>query len=712
MTPSALLSRLRRRRARVAATTGTAGSEQRYRSLFDHNPDGVYSFDLAGHFTSMNAAGAALTGYDDVLGRSFADLVHPDDLPRVLEHFARAVQGESQRYECRVLRADGAVLPLDVTNSAIVVDDEVVGVFGVAKDISARVETERRLELSKQRYKALYHRNPDAVYSLDLQGRFLSGNQACLELTGYEPHVLGSVPFTDLVDEADQEVVQRSFLLAAAGESADYDCTIIRADRRRVSLRILNIPIVIDGEVVGVYGIAKDMTERRRLEVELRRQARSDALTQLPNRVELLEHLADRLEHGDAWLLFIDLDRFKVVNDSLGHEVGDTLLRAVAARLRAALRTSDVLVRFGGDEFCVALTRGTDAEQARAVAERVSEVVRPVLEVAGQELYVTASVGITHGRRGERPDELLRRADIAMYQAKGAGRDQIAVYDGDGVDSARSELSLESELRRALERGELVLHHQPQLRLGESDVVTGVEALVRWQHPQHGLLYPDAFLPVAQRAGLAVALDTWVVEQAVRTAAGWTGAAADLSISVNVCPAALMSPAWAHATEQVLASSGLAPGRLTVEITEGTLIGDPDRVRQVLAVLRERGVQVALDDFGTGWSSLAYLERYPVDELKVDRLFVSRLVDATSAPVVDAVLSLGRALGLRTVAEGVETPEQRDRLRAAGCDAYQGYLVSRPLPEAELLQLVAELSLPAQRTSSEGRQALPASGPR
>jgi EAL domain-containing protein (putative c-di-GMP-specific phosphodiesterase class I) len=203
-----------------------------------------------------------------------------------------------------------------------------------------------------------------------------------------------------------------------------------------------------------------------------------------------------------------------------------------------------------------------------------------------------------------------------------------------------------------------------------------------------------------------------VVEQAVRTVAGWTGPAADLSVSVNVCPASLLSPGWAAAAEQVLLSSGLAPGRLTVEITEGTVIAEPDRVRQVLAGLRRRGVQVALDDFGTGWSSLAYLERYPVDELKVDRLFVSRLADATSAPVVDAVLSLGRALGLRTVAEGVETWQQRDRLLAAGCDAYQGYLVSRPLPEAELLQLVAARSLPAQRAAGEERQARPGTTPR
>jgi diguanylate cyclase (GGDEF)-like protein/PAS domain S-box-containing protein len=695
------LRRLPDRLSGRRALRALAESEQRYKSLFENNPDAVFSFDLTGLFTSMNAAGHALLGYESVLGESFVPLIVDEDLERVGAHFTAAVGGEAQSYECRVLNAGGELVPLHVTNSPIVVDGAVVGVFGVAKDMTARVAAERRLLVSKQRYKALYQRNPDAVYSLDRSGRFLSGNDACRDLTRYERKDLQGVPFSDLIEPDQREQVEAHLARALSGESVDYECVLVRADHSRAHIRVTKIPIVIDGAVVGVYGMAKDVTEQRRLEDELRRQSRSDALTELPNRTELLERLDRRLRHGEAWLLFVDLDRFKVVNDSLGHAAGDALLRDVVQRLDGVLRRDDLLVRFGGDEFCVVLALGTTGEQAQAVAARLCEAVRPSFQVAGAELYVTASIGITCGVAGEEPDEVLRRADVAMYQAKASGRDRVAVYEAGASEATRSQLSLGSELRRALENDELVLHHQPQLSLaeGRTEVVVGVEALVRWQHPDRGLLFPDAFLPAVEGAGLSVALDRWVVRNALHAAASW--GRADIGISVNVSPESLLSPAWTAELDAALTSSGLAPHRLTVEITEGALLAEPDRVRHVLGELRDHGVRVALDDFGTGWSSLAYLERYPVDELKIDRLFVSRMSAGAPAPVVDAVLSLAGALGLQTVAEGVETVEQRDLLTAAGCDTFQGYLVARPLPESELLALLRRpVTVPAPRAAA------------
>jgi diguanylate cyclase (GGDEF)-like protein/PAS domain S-box-containing protein len=693
--PSALLRRLP---DRLSGRRALAESEQRYKSLFENNPDAVFSFDLEGRFTSMNAAGYALLGHEHVLGQSFAPLLPPEDLERVGAHFAAAVAGASQSYDCRVRNAAGDLVPLHVTNSPIVVDGVVVGVFGVAKDMTARVAAERRLLVSKQRYKALYQRNPDAVYSLDRAGRFLTGNGACHVLTRYEPKALHRVPFSDLIEPAQRPMVEAMFARALAGESVDYECVLVRADSSRANIRVTKIPIEIDGAVVGVYGMAKDVTEQRRLEAELRRQSRSDALTELPNRTELLERLDARLRHDEAWLLFVDLDRFKVVNDSLGHAAGDALLRDVVERLDGVLRRDDLLVRFGGDEFCVVLALGATGDQASAVAARLCDAVRPPFQVAGSELYVTASIGITCGTPGEASDEVLRRADVAMYQAKASGRDRLAVYEAGASEATRSQLSLGSELRRALENDELVLHHQPQLSLseGRTEVVIGVEALVRWQHPERGLLFPDVFLPAVEGAGLFVALDRWVVRTALHAAASW--GCPDLGISVNVSPESLLSPCWAAELEEALASSGLSPHRLTIEITEGALLAEPDRVRHVLGELRDRGVRVALDDFGTGWSSLAYLERYPVDELKIDRLFVSRMSTGAPAPVVDAVVSLAAALGLQTVAEGVETVEQRDLLTAAGCDTFQGYLVARPLPERDLLALLArQVAVPLPR---------------
>ena len=674
------------------APRAIGAGDQQYKSLFDHHPDAVYSFDLDGRFTSWNAGAAELVGGEQHLQGSFQELIHPADLPRVLEHFTATTRGEAQGYDCRLVRPDGGLRFLHVTNVPIVVDGGVVGVYGLANDVTPRVLAEQRLEVSQQRYKALFYRNPDPVFSLDLQGRMVSGNEACSAITGYPPHFLQDAPFADLVVPQHVAAATSHFLRALSGEIMDFECHIARRDGSVVQLRIINLPIVVDGRVTGVYGLAKDMTAQHELENELRRSARQDALTQLPNRLELQERVTAQLGAGlDAWLLFVDLDRFKVVNDSLGHEVGDALLQAVVSRLRSVLREEDLLVRFGGDEFCVLLTTATTQQDAQRIAERLRDAIRPGFHGTGHELYVTASVGIAVGHPGENPEELVRRADIAMYQAKAAGRDRVAVYEDIGSQRARTRLAVETELRHALAGGELVLHYQPQLTVDDAsgpDRVVGVEALVRWQHPTRGLLAPVDFLPVAESAGLSVPLDAWVLRTALTAAARWQGPDG-ITVSVNVTPESVLSPGWVDGIARTLTETGLPATRLVVELTEGALLTDPEGVRDVLAQVRAMGVRIALDDFGTGWSSLAYLEQYPVDILKVDRVFVARLAQSTSAPLVQAVLSLAQALNLTTVAEGVESALQRERLLALGCREYQGFLVSPGLPEDQLLALLA-----------------------
>ena len=412
----------------VQALARLRESEQRYKSLFEQHPDAVYSIDLQGRYTSHNDATVVMGGFSfpNLVGRHASDPIHPDDLPLVTEHFLAAIAGEAQVYECRLRGDDGRVLHAHVTNLPIVVDGKVTGVYGITRDVTDRVRADRKLEISRQRYKALYDRNPDAVFSLDIDGRFRRGNLGCVELSGYPGGELYGVHHLQLIAPDDRAAVGAHIARAFDGEAVDYECRLVRKDGSLVDCRVTAMPIVVDGEVTGVYGVAKDMTAQRELERELRRRARSDALTGLPNREELFEQLSSAL-HASApvRLLFLDLDRFKAVNDELGHAVGDGLLRSVVARIAGAVRGEDLVTRFAGDEFVVLLAPGTSEEAADAIAARVLDAVRAPYRIDGHDLSVTASLGLAVSDPGDGPVDLLRRADTAMYDAKATGRDRL-----------------------------------------------------------------------------------------------------------------------------------------------------------------------------------------------------------------------------------------------------------------------------------------------
>jgi diguanylate cyclase (GGDEF)-like protein/PAS domain S-box-containing protein len=673
---------------RLAQERALAEREQRYRSLFAHHPDAIYSFDLDGNYVEVNGGCEVLTGYSEqeMLELSFAQLVVAEDLEHVGRRFAAAVAGAVQRYECSITTKDGSVRLLDVTNSPVLVDGSIAGVYGIAKDVTDQREAERKLTLSRERYKSLFDRNPDAVYAVDTVGRFLSGNLSCTALSGYQPEELMDRQFADLIDPQDLPRVVGHFTATLEGQSQDYECGLIRKDGSRVDLRVTNLPVVLDGDVVGVYGIAKDVTDRKVLERQLRRQARHDALTQLPNRAELLERLSAALDAAPpVWTLFIDLDRFKLVNDSLGHAVGDSLLQAAVGRISSGLRGDDLLTRFAGDEFCAVLAPGTTHDGAQAVASRILEALGRPFSIEGHELHVSASIGIASGVKGEEPDAVVRRADIAMYEAKAAGRSRAVAYQAGGSERARSELSLQNQLRHAIERDELEVHFQPVVSTG-SETVGGAEALLRWNHPEHGVLTPDRFIATVQSAGIADAIDVWVLSKSLDAAATWPD---EICVAVNVFPSTLRCSRFVETVLANLERVGVAPQRLTLEITEGALLDQPEVTRGVIAELRAAGVRIALDDFGTGYSSLAYLERYAVDVLKIDRLFVERLGNRERDAVVEAVLAIGDALGLQTVAEGVETDAQRRRLADLGCGWFQGWLVAPALSGEAFAELVA-----------------------
>ncbi len=425
------------------------------------------------------------------------------------------------------------------------------------------------------------------------------------------------------------------------------------------------------------------------------RMAYYDPLTGLPNR-HLFE---DRLQMAMAQarrrglqvgVLFLDLDRFKLVNDSFGHAFGDKLLRLVARRLGQAIDTGQTLARTGGDEFIVLLPDVERESEVEEAARRLLDVMQMPFELEGRELYVTASIGVVlFPLHGEDPQTLVRNADIAMYRAKESGRNTYEVYSALLDLGMVQRLSMESDLHRALQREELVLHYQPIVNVETGEIV-GVEALVRWLHPERGVLYPDAFIPLAEDSGLIVPLGEWVLRAACRQAIAWQEAGAGpLFISVNLSPRQ-MRQELASVVAQVLRETGLSPSHLMLEVTEGAIMVEMERAISLLLSLRGMGVQVCVDDFGTGHSSLSHLKMLPVDVIKVDRSFVWDMVgNRADAAIVASVVTLAQALGLRVIAEGVETEEQAALLRRMGCREMQGFLFSRPLPEAEMTELLA-----------------------
>jgi diguanylate cyclase (GGDEF)-like protein len=435
----------------------------------------------------------------------------------------------------------------------------------------------------------------------------------------------------------------------------------------------------------------------------LRHQALHDALTGLPNRT-LLHRRAGRDLRGDdpAAMLLIDLDRFKEVNDTLGHDYGDALLVEVAERLGAALRREDTLARFGGDEFAVLVAGAPDRAAVIEVAARLQEALRRPFALRGVAVELEASIGVAlYPEHGTTAGRLLQRADVAMYEAKRGGHG-IVTYTAERDPYSADRLGLLAELRRAIEHDELVLHYQPKvsLRTGE---LTGVEALVRWQHPVRGLLGPDEFIPLAERTGAVADLTRWVVDHALAQCAAWRERGIDLPVAVNLAAANIVDVTLPEAIGALLERYDVPAERLECEISEHTVMADPSRAGAVLVGLRELGVGLSLDDFGTGHSSLSYLKRLPLDEVKIDRSFVAGMTeDENDAVIVRSTIDLARNLGLRVVAEGVETAEIMDALRELRCDIAQGYHISRPLPAGELDLQALSVSLrgPARKPSS------------
>jgi len=460
--------------------------------------------------------------------------------------------------------------------------------------------------------------------------------------------------------------------------------------------------VVAVGSVLGLA--IKDAQGRRQRQVlleernrDLERISRVDQLTSLPNRLGLQEFSEQAIERSrrqgsDLMVAFLDVDRFKTINDSLGHAAGDALLVEVATRLKDAVRSTDIVARLGGDEFVVVSENFTNDLDAGHMADRLHRSLAAPMQLNGRQLAVSASIGVSvYPADGDQIDTLMRQADMAMYEVKNRGRDGWMFFTESMNRSIQERLSLEMDLRQSLERGDFMLHYQPQWTIGR-DRLVGWEALLRWSHPVRGSVSPVTFIPLAEDTGLIAPLGEWVLIEACRTAATWSvGDLADCCLSVNLSCRQFAQAQLEEKIEEVLQRSGLPPQRLELEITESVLMDDPQRAINLLRRLRDKGVRIAIDDFGTGYSSLSYLRSFPIDRLKIDRSFVtSSLTDPSGAAIVTAIISLARSLGITTIAEGVETEDQRLFLLQQGCDEVQGYLMGRPMPDGAIVSFLAD----------------------
>lgn len=688
------LERHRDRRARLEV-------EQRFRSLFTEHPDAVFELDLEGRFLSCNASATRITGFSEawLKGQRYHGFVSADALPTIEAAFDRVCQGETEQHLYHSTDAEGRAYTLEITNLPIVVDDRVVGVYGVGRDITRRREQEEQLRLLARGIDA--SRNGVIMSDAsrpDMPLVFV--NETFLSLTGYtREEVLGRNCRFLQGPETDPVTVAR--MRRALAERSEIQVTLrnYRKDGSPFWNHLYLGPVLDDqGRCTHIVGIQQDVSRVREYEHRLAHQASHDALTGLPNRQRFVSrltrhHRRARRENGFLALLYIDLDDFRPVNDGLGHQVGDRLLAEVARRLVALLDQKDIASRLGSDEFALLLTGVEDERDVLARAEAILSSLSRPFELDGHRLQISASIGIASSLDPPaHAAELLQCADLAMQEAKRQGRNTWQWY-GDEVANLMSEhVEMRLALQEAIREEQFLLHYQPivDTRSGE---VRSVEALVRWRHPEKGMISPGLFIPLAEQTGQIVAIGRWVLQQACRDMARLQAEGGPvLPVAVNISPLQFRRSGFLAQVERVLEASGWPAERLELEVTEGVLMSGTDRAIEVLHALRRRGVQVAIDDFGSGFSSLRYLRQLPITKVKLDRSFIHDIAhNGDNAAIVQGVITMAHHLGLKVVAEGIEAPEQRLDLLGRDCDLLQGFLFSHPLPLEGLTELPARL---------------------
>jgi diguanylate cyclase (GGDEF)-like protein/PAS domain S-box-containing protein len=666
-------------------------SEAHYRDLVENANDVIFTLDVDGNLTWINRAGERLTGYtrEELCAMSMEQLLSPDSLERSRQMAGRRrEQGTPTTYELELIARDGRTVPLEVNSRPIHRDGRLIGTAGTARDITERKQMEEALRASEERFRLTFDQAAIGIAHVAPNGRWLRANQGICAMLGYPAEELCAGRFQEIThpDDLADNLVLFERLMAGELTSYVFEKRYIRKDGSIV-WGSATTSVVRDASGKPQYSISiiENITDRKELEEQLRHQALHDALTDLPNRTLLHDRLEQAIRSANrdqtsCALLLLDLDRFKEINDTFGHHVGDMLLRQLAQRLRRNIRDSDSVARLGGDEFAVLLPR-VDAEGADEVARKLQSALSEPFELEGQQFHTGASIGIAlHPDHGVDATTLMRHADIAMYVAK-REREGFARFQPEHAARGASAYALIADLRAAIDqRNHLSLHYQPIISLADGRVHR-VEALARWHHPRLGFIPPDQFIELAEHADLIKPLTLWAINEALEQQAAWRWQDFDVPVAVNLSVANLQDRELVAAIERTLESWRADASLLGLEITESSLMSDPGLAMSTVSHLNNLRIRISIDDFGTGYSSLAYLKRLPVHEVKIDKSFVIGMrEDENDASIVRAVIQLGHQLGLEVVAEGVEDEPTLTRLRELGCDFAQGYHLGRPMP--------------------------------
>lgn len=665
-------------------------SEIAFRDLFDLAADCMLVLGSDGCIKKINHVGHEQLGYTraEMVGKHISQFISPEFSSGIGSRIAELLKRGHLTFESAQVRKDGSVLPVEISSRTITLDGE-NAFFSVVRDISKRKQIEIELRESEEKYRALFEESYDGLFISSPEGKYIDINRKAIRMFGYDTKE--EMLSLDLAKDIYADPGDRGKIIASVNAHGFAEFEVVAKKKSGQKFTTLcSFTAVKDksGSITAYRGIIRDITEKKIAEELIWRQANFDTLTGLPNRDMFRDRLGQEVKKSDREnhplaLLLIDLDQFKEVNDTLGHEVGDLLLQDVAKRTQSCIRESDTLARLGGDEFTVVLPDISLIGHIEDVAQKIISRLAEPFQLGNEVVYISASIGITiYPNDADDIYALMKNADQAMYVAKSGGRNRYSYFTHSLQQVAQNRLRLINDLRGALKHNQLQVHFQPIIELATGQIHKA-EALIRWKHPERGMVSPADFIPLAEETGLINEIGDWVFRESAQWAASWNKLFKErCQISVN------MSPVQFHLNLNIcddwmkyLDELGLAGNSIVIEITEGLLLHAGAEVTDNLLKFRDAGIQVAIDDFGTGYSTLSYLKKFDIDYLKIDRSFVTNLEkDPNNMALSEAIIVMSHKLGLKVIAEGVETEAQRSLLAAAGCDFAQGYLFSKPIP--------------------------------
>src|SRR5271157_5688551 len=669
-------------------------SEERYQSILENMHEGCYEVDLTGNFTFCNDSLCRIhkRSKDEMMGMNNRQFMDKETAKKVFESFNRVYKtGEPlPGVNYQIIRKDGVTRYIESSISLLKDSSgKPIGFRGITRDITERKQTEESLRQSEEKFRNILESIQEGYFEVDLNGNLTFYNDSMSRLIGYSKEELPGMHYRQFTNEETAKKVYQAFneVYNTGEPSKGFDWQIIRKDGIEGFIEAsVTLQKDSSGKPTGFKGMIRDITERKRVEQQINYMATHDALTGLPNRLmfsQLLNHAIRSAQRHKRQLavFFIDLDRFKTINDSLGHEAGDRLLKEIGKRFKRSLRAVDVVGRLGGDEFVIFIEEVEEFRQVALVAHKLLSSAIKLMVLTGEECRITASIGISiYPRDGLDEQSLMKNADIAMYFAKEEGKNNYQFYSKDIQSQSNERLSLETNLRSALERKEFFLHYQAKVDFKTGEI-TGVEALLRWDNPYLGLITPTQFIPVAEETGLIVPIGRWVMKTTCAQNVAWQRQGLPpIRISINLSLRQLMDDKLLEDIKAALDDSGMAANLLELEITESMVMHNPARLIAELTNIKKLGVRLAIDDFGTSYSSLAQIQHFPIDTLKVDRSFIRNLTqNSENQAITESIIAMGKTLSLTVVAEGVETQEQKDFLRDLICDEMQGFHFSRPI---------------------------------